>query len=54
MWISKKKLERIKYAEYTQGLSSGAEERRESQQWDRIQKLEKSVRKLKKQVKNGY
>lgn len=50
MWISKKKLqeklrdERVKAYEHEQ----------ESEQWTKIYKLEKQVKKLKKQVKNGY
>ena len=50
MWISKKKLndklrnERMKAYEQEQ----------EKEQWDRISKLEKQVKQLKKAVKNGW
>ena len=50
MFISKKKLEAKLRAERI----GSYEQQQEHEQWDRILKLEQQVKKLKKQIKNGY
>lgn len=50
MWISKKKLETQLRAERVKAFES----EQEHEQWQKIYKLERQVKKLKKQVKNGY
>lgn len=54
MWISKKKLENkereIKHEAFLRQL----EDESRDDQWERIRKLEKKVKKLKKIVKQGY
>lgn len=54
MWISKKKYEleqrKLKNDAFLESLKGHEED----DQWDRIRKLEKQVKKLKKIVKQGY
>lgn len=50
MWISKKKLLNIKQEAFIKSLN----DRDETEQWNSIAKLEKQVKKLKKQIKEGY
>lgn len=50
MWISKKKYENQLWETKRKAMDA----MHENEQWDRIEKLEKQVKKLKKRVKNGY
>lgn len=50
MWISKKKLEKKLREERIKSY----DDQQESEQWEKIYKLEKEVKKLKKAVKNGW
>jgi hypothetical protein len=50
MFISKKKLEE----KLRQERAVSYERQQEHEQWDRILKLEEQVKKLKKQIKQGY
>lgn len=50
MFISKKKLQDKLRAERIKAF----EQEQENDQWEKIHKLERQVKKLKKQVKNGY
>jgi polyhydroxyalkanoate synthesis regulator phasin len=54
MWISKKKLEhKLRKAE-NDAWFKHSNEQDEITQWERIEKLEKQVKKLKQQIKEGY
>lgn len=54
MWISKKKYEAAQRKLKSDSFLEALKDNEESEQWDRIRKLEKQVKKLKKQVKNGW
>lgn len=50
MFMSKKKLEKKLRDERLKAYN----DQQESEQWEKIYKLENDVKKLKKQIKNGY
>ena len=54
MWISKKTLNKITHALDRQSFLNELREEDYIQQWEAIEKLEKQVKKLKKQIKEGY
>ena len=54
MWITKKKLDRIKTQEYVRAMKDEMTSSEEYEQTKRIAKLEKQVKKLKKAIKNGW
>lgn len=54
MWVTKKKLAKIEREQYVKALQDEMHSNSEYEQEKRIAKLEKTVKKLKKQVKNGW
>jgi hypothetical protein len=54
MWISKKKYEAEISKSKTDTFIEGMDAHDEREQWERIVKLEKQVKKLKKQIREGY
>jgi hypothetical protein len=54
MWISKKKFQQELNKAKNQSFMEGMDHNTELEQWDRIEKLEKQVKKLKKIIKEGY
>jgi hypothetical protein len=54
MWISKKKLKKLTAEVQGKAFIEGMDTQDEAQQWHRIEKLEKQVKKLKKAIKEGY
>ena len=54
MWINKKTVQKITNALDRQAFLNELREEDYFQQWEAIEKLEKQVKKLKKQIKEGY
>jgi cell division septum initiation protein DivIVA len=54
MWISKKKYDAEKRILAHEAFLESVKDQAEDSQWERIRRLEKQVKKLKKQIKKGY
>jgi len=54
MFITKKKLAKIEREQYVKALQEEMRSTEELDQYKRIRKLEKQVKKLKKAIKNGW
>lgn len=54
MWVTKKKLAKIERETYLQALQDEMRSTSEFEQEKRLDKLEKTVKKLQKRVKNGW
>lgn len=54
MWVTKKKLAKIQREQYVKALQEEMRSTSEYEQEKRLDKLEKTVKKLQKQVKNGW
>jgi hypothetical protein len=54
MWVTKKKLAKLEREQYIKALQEEMRSNSEYEQEKRLDKLERQVKKLKKQVKNGW
>jgi|LauGreDrversion4_2_1035121.scaffolds.fasta_scaffold954829_2 hypothetical protein len=54
MWVSKKKLAKIEREQYLKAMNDEIRSNSEYRQEERIEKLAREVKKLKKIVKQGY
>jgi hypothetical protein len=54
MWITKKKLQKIEHEQYIKAMRAEMDSSEAIEQYKRIAKLEKQVKKLKKAIKNDW